>query len=42
MSSASVLEQVTELLYREADLLDQADLDAWIELYTKTAPIGCQ
>ena len=34
MSSSSVLEQVTELLYAEADCLDSADLDAWIALYT--------
>ena len=25
--------EVTELLYKEADLLDSADLDEWIELY---------
>jgi len=35
MSDSSLLEQVTELLYREADLLDQADLDTWVQLYTE-------
>ena len=34
MSSSLTLEQVTALLYKEADCLDRADLDAWIELYT--------
>ena len=35
MSSDNLLAQATELLYQESDLLDQADLDNWIELYTQ-------
>ena len=31
--SKSELQEVTELLYREAEYLDQADLDSWIKLY---------
>jgi 3-phenylpropionate/cinnamic acid dioxygenase small subunit len=34
MTTDTLLAQATELLYQEADLLDQADLDHWIELYT--------
>ena len=33
----SDIQTVTELLYREADCLDSADLDAWFELYTEDA-----
>ena len=35
MSSAELIVPITELLYREADFLDTADLDGWIELYTQ-------
>lgn len=35
MSASNLLEQATQLLYRESDLLDNADLDAWIELYAQ-------
>ena len=31
------IETVTEFLYQEATYLDQADLDAWFELYTEDA-----
>ena len=34
MTTDTLLAQATELLYSEADLLDQTDLDHWIELYT--------
>ena len=30
-----LLQQATQLLYHEAECLDQADLDSWIELYTE-------
>lgn len=36
MSDAKLLADATELLYREADLLDQANLDDWVNLYTET------
>ena len=35
MSNAELIAPITELLYREADFLDAADLDGWIELYTQ-------
>jgi len=31
--SASILQEVTDLLHKEADYLDRADLDSWIQLY---------
>lgn len=31
------LREIEDFLYREADCLDRADLDAWIELYTGDA-----
>ena len=37
VTDSVVLRQVEGLLYDEADCLDKADLDAWIDLYTEDA-----
>ncbi len=34
MSAANLLADAQALLYREADFLDQANLDDWVDLYT--------
>jgi len=35
MSTPELMQEVTALLYKEADFLDAADLDGWIDLFTE-------
>jgi len=36
MNSENLLVQATQLIYKEAEFLDQANLDDWIDLYTES------